>query len=133
EVARTGARQSEYDGTGVSDPALHAQLLNSGRAAAPNEKARCSLETQFETALLHREHVPRPPRSALPPMPDCLRLQQGDTMEQVFGKVALTLLLATSFSAAAQTPAVRVAAGAYHACAILTNGTVTCWGYNYYG
>jgi len=35
-------------------------------------------------------------------------------MKKVFGKVALTLLLATSFSAAAQIPAVRVAAGAYH-------------------
>jgi len=37
-------------------------------------------------------------------------------MKKVFGKVALACLLATSFSAAAQTPAVRVAAGAYHTC-----------------
>jgi len=45
----------------------------------------------------------------------------------------LTFLLATSFSAGAQTAAVRVAAGAYHTCAILVNGTVKCWGYNGYG
>lgn len=54
-------------------------------------------------------------------------------MKKLFGKVALACLLATGFSAAAQTPAVRAAAGAYHTCAILTNGSVKCWGYNAYG
>jgi alpha-tubulin suppressor-like RCC1 family protein len=57
----------------------------------------------------------------------------GDNQDQVLGRSSLLDMSSTPLAMTGLSAVSEVSVGAGHACALLADGTVRCWGNNYYG